>query len=259
MDKLPQSQDDIATQEPVEGYVRYVLGRNRLVRRVFDACLITEIVIVLGDLLLNYLHLLPWRLIRRVVNITREDSVANFFSSVQFLLCAGVLWLIFFREQADSPKPMNWGWAILAIIFMYLGMDDATRLHERIGGTFEQYMDTIQKVDTFFPTYAWQLVFAPVLLGIGLYILYFVFRRLKDWHLKRMILGGLVCFAVAVGLDALEGMNIPALETHRVLHYMKLVEELLEMFGTTLLLVTFVEVLLPKTQPLVVNIEPELS
>ena len=46
-----------------------------------------------------------------------------------------------------------------------------------------------------------------------------------------------------VGLDAIEGMDLPSLSSNPVRHFLKLVEETLEMLGNTVFLLTFSSVL----------------
>jgi len=75
-------------------------------------------------------------LVRRLFNITCEDGIPNFFTSFQMLATAVVLLLItiIVRGQSlGSNSKVFFGWAVITGLFFYMGFDDVTKLHERIG------------------------------------------------------------------------------------------------------------------------------
>ncbi len=230
---------------------------DRWTMRVFWFCLGSEALIGLADLCLNYFKWLPSRALRRAVNITREDSIGNWFSSVQALVVGIVLLMLFLDARAADDGRRRAGWGILAAFFAFMAIDDATKLHERIGtasrswfgqgeGGGESFVDA-------FPTYAWHLVVAPFFVAMGIYMLWFLWRELDAYH-RPLVLAAFSCLAVAVGLDFLEGMDLPGLTSYDARHTMKLVEELLEMLGITFFLVTFLRVLLARVSAVRIDI-----
>ena len=80
---------------------------------------------------------------------------------------------------------------------------------------------------------------------MGIYILFFLFTMLDSARLKILVLLALACFGTAVFIDFVEGMELRTLNSYQVSHFMKSVEEMLELLGQTLFLITFLSVLLP--------------
>ena len=57
---------------------------------------------------------------------------------MQFLLIALVLWMIFLRvRELDGAKWKARGWAFLTGVFLFLSVDDGSKLHERVGTWFK--------------------------------------------------------------------------------------------------------------------------
>ena len=80
------------------------VNRQRAINWILLFCLGTEILIVLADIFLNYLEWIPFSPLRRVFNITREDAIGNWFSSIQTLLVGIVLWVIFAVDKSEKKK-----------------------------------------------------------------------------------------------------------------------------------------------------------
>jgi len=219
------------------------VSRQRAVNGIFFFCLGIEILIVLADIFLNYLEWIPFSPLRRVFNITREDGIGNWFSSIQTLLVGIVLWIIFAVDRREKKK---WGWAVLASCFTFMAIDDATMFHERVGSSFEElatYFQPAQALVEQYPSYAWQIVFAPFLTAMGIYLVCFLWKELNQTPYRLWIVSALFCLVLAVLLDGIEGMELPLLSSYPDQHFLKLVEEFLEMFGHTLFLLTFSSVL----------------
>jgi len=221
-----------------------------VVRRVFKFCLGAELFICLCDATLNHLRWIPYRPLRKVFNITREDSISNWFSSTQSLFVGIVLLIIFLLERRDKvDKSSSRGWAILAAFFGYIAIDDASKFHERMGSSFKLMVQDSPfgiSLFEFFPSYSWQIVFGPFFLVMGCYIAYFLWKQLKLPAERWTVFAALSCFVFAVFLDFLEGADIPSLSAHRIRHFMKLIEEFFEMLGNTLFLITFLKVLMQR-------------
>ena len=72
---------------------------NRLSVRAFIVLVTCQVLLVVLDAAISYGRLISNRAIGRLFNITREDSIPNWFASMQFLLIALVLWVIFLRVR----------------------------------------------------------------------------------------------------------------------------------------------------------------
>lgn len=224
------------------------VDRRRVIKRIFIFCLSTEILIVLADIFLNYLQWIPFKPLRKVFNITREDAIGNWFSSIQTLLVGIVLWIIFAADRSEKKK---WGWAVLSFCFTFMAIDDASKFHERVGSSFKELATNIQgaqKIVELYPSYAWQIIFGPFFIAMGIYLVWFLWKELDQTPYRRWIVSALACLVLAVFLDGLEGMDLPSLSSYPDRHFLKLMEEFLEMFGHTLFLVTFLSVLFSKKE-----------
>ena len=212
---------------------KIVIDESRWIKWLFGTCVGIEVGIILMDIFFNYLHGIPFAPLRRAFNITREDAIGNWFSSLQALTIAVVLFVLYL-----STSPRKKGWAILSTFFGYMAFDDATRFHERVGTSFKGWVGA-EHFEAFYSGYSWQLVLLPIFGLMGLYIVYFLWSELNNTQWFQMAVGALSLLGLAVFLDFLEGLDFDLWYYYSVRHFQKLIEESLEMFGLTLLLVTF--------------------
>ena len=93
-------------------------------------------------------------------------------------------------------------------LFFYMGLDDATKLHERLGTVFSglvtgpgyqpnpgfwgQLYDCV-------PCYTWQLIFGPIVAAAGLFVVVFLMRQLPALYIKLLVCAALGLFAIAMG------------------------------------------------------------
>jgi hypothetical protein len=238
--------------------LRFDLKADVLVRRIFCACLAFELLIVFLDVFVNHYEWSSIGSIRRMVNITREDSLSNWFSSFQLITVGLVLWVtaLSVRKRGHGAKKF-YGWAVLGSFFTYMGIDDAIKFHERIGTAFRRVLEDAEEssgagilnhLHDAFPSYSWQVVFGPFFLAMGVFLLWFLWRELSAKRLRYWLLAALSLYTVAVGLDFVEGLDSDPYEgtadyfsttEDRVTHMSKAVEEFFEMFGTTIFLTVF--------------------
>ena len=237
----------------------------RIARWVFACCLVVEIAFVLLDYHVNYGRLTEVGAIRRLTNIAREDGLASWFGTTQTLLVALTAWgVLLLTRAAQAPRWRQAGWLIVAITFTYMAVDDGAQLHERLGTlSSEVQTGSGPSVIDLFPSYAWQVLFVPLFGLFGLLLALFLWYELKDRAALWLVLSALTCFAVAVGLDFIEGLDqdhqwnvyswivgrvdLTDFTTARfrqtpyntVEHFSRSLEEFLEMLANTLLWVTF--------------------
>lgn len=234
------------------------IDQDKLIRRLFWGLVAIEFLLFLADIFINRYELVPVGAIRRLVNITREDGIPNWFSSIQLLAVGVVLMLTSFAAKRNPADRGKWvGWAVIAAFFTFMGFDDGTKFHERMGSAFQHFSEQwewFQFVSDNYPSYSWQMLFGPLFAGMGVFILVFLWRELADKSLRTNLIMALGLYVAAVALDFFEGVEKYALvdwnpyeglsllfstTTKSVRHYSKLVEETMEMFATTLFLVIF--------------------
>lgn len=222
-------------------------------RRCLIFCLCSELLILLLDLLINFFQLIDSRSIQHMFNVAREQSIGTWFSVVQAAF-TGMVLLVIYSLKAEQKRVL--GWAILGCFFIYMSADDAAKIHERMGSfvarqTSANEGSLLGALGDAFPSYAWQWVFAPFFIGMGCYILLFLWKQLQTFQLRFYVLAAFGCWAVAVGIDFLEGIEglfegwaaQLDVKKYTVSHPFLMVEEFLEMFGTTIFLSVFVRIL----------------
>jgi hypothetical protein len=163
--------------------------------------------------------------------------------------------------QGNHYKRKFYCWAGIGSFFIYLGIDDALKFHERMGTAFKVLLfendDTsgagvLGYIYDVFPSYTWQLVFGPFFVSIGIFLLWFLRKELSSRKLWYWFLVGISLYVIAVGLDFVEGLDGELYEemgiadffsTHdyRIRHMSKALEEFIEMLGTTTFLIVFLK------------------
>ncbi len=227
---------------------------------LFAFVLVIEVFLVLLDIFVNYGKFTDIGAIRRLSNIAREDGVATWFASTQTFF-AGLTALLIYMVSRKAGKPI-FGWLIIALFFMYMAIDDAAQIHERVGTAFEviakrEGEGLLASILNVSPSYPWQLIFVPVFGSIGLYMTYFLWRELNVSGSRILVIAALACMAVAVGLDFIEGLDkqhpwniytmlkeFYAVESYTVWHFAKVAEEFLEMLSISLFWLVYAKHLL---------------
>ncbi len=243
--------------------INFSLKTDVVIRRIFWCFLGIELLIVFLDVFVNHYQWCSIGSIRRMLNITREDSLPNWFSSFQAIMVGSVLWLIAFavRKQMQDYKRKFYCWAGIGSFFIYMGIDDAIKFHERMGTAFKVLLSRstetygpgiLNSAHNAFPSYTWQMIFGPFFMAAGIFILWFLWKELVSRRLCYWFLAAISLFVIAVGLDFVEGFDSEfyedigiagffSTEDYRIRHMSKTLEEFLEMLGTTIFLIVFLK------------------
>ncbi len=216
---------------------------KRFTKTLFLALLAGEILFVIFDIVFNYNAIIPAGSIQRLFNMGREDSLPSWLAGVQTVCVGLVLWLIYAKNRARA-------WAVIATFFTYLGIDDGAKIHERIGTAVKDLAvrrlpaSSEAVLET---SYTWQFIFGPLFISMGIFILWFMWRELREPALRWIVFAALTCYGLAVGVDFIEGMPgaYPMIAEHFQLapkfvsHFGRVFEEFLELLGSSLFLVAF--------------------
>ncbi len=226
------------------------ISTQTFIQHVFILFLTVELIVVLLDLLVYWGEIIPNQDIRRIFNITREDSPVTWVSTILFLSNAAVMYLI-------AIDASNWwrkiDWFIFSAFFTYLSLDDCAEIHEKLGTALGNYIEhyhiihdssPIIKLVHAYPSYYWQIIFVPVLAIMGMALLAIFWRDLTQKPYRLLLLAAFMVLGFSQILDYLEGLDHGywilkeafGWEERTILHLSKVVEEFLEMFGLTLLL-----------------------
>jgi hypothetical protein len=235
-----------------------LINMQQWIKIIFIACVSAEFALVAFDYLFNYMDVLDDRQFRRIWNIARENSIPTWFSSIQAQLLGLTVLFIAAVQKRHISAFKTWGWILIGLFFLFIGIDDFAEIHEKLGGVLERMaatdgddegaiIGTLMKN----PSFSWHTFIAPVFALCGLAIALFLWMEFWKLNLFRYLFLGFGCWIVAQSLDFVEGLD--DIETYYksvqdyfsieraylVSHTFKVVEEYLEMLGTTLLWVGF--------------------
>lgn len=180
---------------------------GRLSRRLFLCCLGAVVFLWSLDYFVNYSEWTNIGAIRRMCNMTREDGLASWFQITQTLLTGLTALLIWVSVRHRSND--RWhvrGWFVVAMFFLYLAVDDGAQVHERIGTAFDTLRERGVGPGVLFPSYAWQILFVPLLGAVGLFMFAFLWTAFGTVRGRMLVILAILFQVAAVGLDFQEGL-----------------------------------------------------
>ena len=239
---------------------------SRLLFTVFLSCVSIEIALFVLDATVNFYRGSPVGAIRRLFNITREDGLASLFAVLLTLAVGVVAWASYARAKSLGARRLTRaGWLFVAILFTYLAIDDGAKIHERLGTALKFTLSSSDSADSnwldLYPSYPWQVIFAPILAAAGGVVLAFLWKEMPTAIERASIVAALTCLSVAVALDFVEGLAdgyswlVDNFEIRLVTvkHFAKAIEESMEMFGMTLFLVTFLRHFMRRSSSVIIK------
>ncbi len=193
--------------------------------------------------------------VRELVDITEESNLPTWFSSTQLLFVGLCAYFVGNHRRRQSEIKKALGWFVIAIFFAYMGIDDASQLHERAGTVIADAVNQSEADSLFinaikrFPSYYWLIILLPIFGGLGLFMLIFLSQELEPKGGIQLFRGGILFYVVAVGLDYFDGIygsyDMVVAHTPFTLdgarHLVRAIEEFVEMVGTTFILVAFLQ------------------
>ncbi len=179
--------------------VEIAVDWRRLASRVLLLCLAAEAAFAVLDYHINYGRLIEVGAMRRLFNIAREDSLASWFASTQTLLVGLTLLAIWLVDRSR-------GYLLLGLGFMYMAVDDGAQLHERLSSTFDALSEQSAR-SAHFPSYTWHVLFLPLFVALGIYLLGFLWGKLDRRRPRLLLATAMLCLAAAVALDFFEGLE----------------------------------------------------
>ena len=248
--------------------VLFTINARKWIWGILLVCISSVIAFVWLDFSVNTAYGSDLSPIRRLFNITREDSLSSWFGITVTWMVAVTLWTIFLVEKnRGASRGTRIGWGILAGAFTYMAADDGSKIHERLGSAFRDIQEANlaetlpaaggEGITHLFPSYSWQILFVPLFAALGVFMLIFLFRKLQTARARIGLLVVLGFMTTAVGLDFVEGLDedhdwnlytqivdqwdfkLYSVETFRrppydaVRHFSKSVEESLEILAMT--------------------------
>jgi hypothetical protein len=131
-------------------------------------------------------------------NLNEEANPAAWYASFTLLVSSVLLGIIAFDKCAQRDR-YAWHWAVLALVFLYLSIDEGSRLHER---AILPLRAALNLGGLFF--YSWVLLGIPAVLLFGLAYLRFVLHLPRSIRLLFFI-AAITYVSGALGVEMIEG------------------------------------------------------
>jgi len=242
--------------ESIEENIR-IIDMQKLIKIIFITCIAAQIFLIVFDYIFNYLDVLDDKSIRRIWNIARENSLPTWFSSTQTQLLGVTVFLIAIVQAPHISRFKMAMWLFVGLFFLWIGIDDSAEIHEKLGGALQRMVKKEEDQGMIIefllknPSFPWHTLIAPIFGLCGLVITVFLWTAFWQLRLIHYLVLGFGCWIIAQGIDFTEGLdNIEEIyksiqeslnieRRYAISHTFKVVEEVLEMFGTTLLWIGF--------------------
>lgn len=175
------------------------------------------------------------------LDLKHERNVATWYSSC-LLLLAAIAALINLQSNSHLPKASHArraGWAFVALILIGLSADETATIHETLAPLINFLNKGNQSGQVAQGAGDWILLLLPliVILAIAMALFFWLTFR-KQKKILWIALGGILCWACVIFAESIEGklwnFNLPR-------DYEGLIEEGLEVAGTIMLIIAFVE------------------
>lgn len=224
-----------STSTDTASHNRFVIDPERTARQVLAGAIVAEFVLLALNYIFNFYDIAGDISIRRMFNIAREQSVPTFFASLQAVAVGSTALAL---RTTTTNRVERRGWMVAGVFWIYVGIDDNAEIHERLGSALGRATEG-SALESWWPTFSWQIFLAPFL-ALGLLASVLIADRFTKGQ-RLLLFACLACFAVAQGIDFLEGIEDQfddwaddlGVEPYTVGHVLRSTEEMLEMFGTT--------------------------
>jgi len=228
----PMAARAVAPERAPSGDIHVLVDRRRLVR--FLAAVVAALVVLsfAGQLLKfeygypNVFGLVP------LFDVNLENNVPTWYQSIALFACAALLALLAVAARRKHA-PFALHWLALALIFLFLSMDEVGSLHERTVEPLSRLVGRPSGV--WAPT--WTILGAVAVVAIGASYLRFVLHLAWSERIRVLVAGGLFVGG-ALGMEMIaalvytEPVYGESLDVAAIAH----VEELLEKLGVLVFL-----------------------
>lgn len=226
-----------------------------LIPRVFLNILVFFIVVlsignVISIILIFSFKLQKFNAIIGLLNFNSEGSFSTLFSFLILLISSLLLKYIAFSQKFVYKTSKYW--KFLALIFLFLSLDEMLSIHEMISGKIENYYKF-----SGFLYYAWVLPYGIFVIFISLIYMRFIGRLPLKFKFLFISAGFIYVFG-AIGFEMFGGFVIDKLnhevEFNILYHLLYSLEETFEMFGITLFIYSLLEyICVNKFKPIKIN------
>lgn len=172
-------------------------------------------------------------------DLNGEANIPSVYSALAIWFSASLLWYIFMRKKREGNKQAIC-WRGLSFVFIFLGMDELTQIHEKLK-TGQQFLSKFINLPESY--LYWTVFYGVALLVFSIWIFRFYWQLPRATRI-RFTIAGITYIAGALGMEIVGGyyerfvlgspydtsVGLPALGMGGLI----LVEEGLEMIGIVL-------------------------
>ena len=169
------------------------------------------------------------------LSLGAENNPPTYYASFAILFCALLLASIGIVAWR-AGRGQSWYWYLLALVFVFLALDESIQLHERM---IEPTRDAFDASGLFY--YAWIVPYGIAFLLLGVAYLRFLLR-LPRRTAKLFVVSGVLFVAGAIGFEMLGGVVFQASGSANLMYVvLQTFEEVLEMAGIVLFIYALVD------------------
>lgn len=162
-------------------------------------------------------------------DLYEEHNVPTYFSSLNLLLTAGLLYLVAYQKRIDQDRQRT-AWLVLCFGFLFMSIDEFADLRIVLSTAVKAVLRNERYVESIpFFSVAWTIPVTLIVIGLAFYFIPFV-RSLKRIYAMNFAAAGAVFVFAAIVLETLGGHQSILTQGVRDLKFMMLVtlEETLE-------------------------------
>jgi len=167
----------------------------------------------------------------QLIDFDYEGNLPSLYSHIAIFFAASLLWFIAIQKRKTLAAPYRYHWILLAVIFTFLGFDEALALHEEVGDLFEDRRWVDASGYLFF---AWVVPYGVLLAIFVISYLRFVFA-LPRVTMLLFITAGTLFVGGAVGIEVFSAYEADLRGSETIMYsVLYTLEELCEMVGIAL-------------------------
>lgn len=195
------------------------------------------------DIVLLILHLFFGKEFS-LVNFDREMNIPTVWAAFQCLL-AGYFWFSWHRSLKNDKiqKSSQRIFVCLGLaVFLYIALDEVLQWHEFLGDHLGLYLKSINLGEMFWhnnPAFAWLIIFCPLLLFLGLFLLWGAWRFLPRKIFWQIVAATSLFVIGSYGIEILGTLNFNEVWQGIPYWYLVTAEEFLELLSVSLLIGIF--------------------
>ncbi len=178
-----------------------------------------------------------------------EGNVPTLYSTVALLFCSALLAIIA-RSKWKEDAGWRMYWLGLAVLFLFLAIDEGVGLHEYLSEIFEKFMEAEGLL-----YFLWVVPYGIATVIVGLIYLRFVVNLPKPTR-ALFVVAGVIFLTGAVGIEMLSAREVDRHSIYTITYCLLYTfEELLEMLAIVLFIYALLSFIVEETGRLSIIVE----